>query len=121
MQPEELEDRRVDFAVRIGNIVDALPHSRLGWHIAEQIVRSGTSPAPNDAEGYAAEELARLRSQVEHQPEGATRDADLAAYHSQGRTATRAARLVDLLDETDQLCRIIASSILTARRNGRSH
>jgi hypothetical protein len=28
------------------------------------------------------------------------------------------ARLDDLLDETDQLCRIIPASILTARRNG---
>jgi four helix bundle protein len=32
-----------------------------------------------------------------------------------------ASRLTELLDETDQLCRIIASSILTARRNGRNH
>jgi len=31
------------------------------------------------------------------------------------------ARLVDLLHETNQLCRIIASSIVTARRNDRGH
>ena len=39
---EDLEDRLLDFAVRIGKLVDALPNSRLGQHIAAQLVRSGT-------------------------------------------------------------------------------
>ena len=45
MTPEVLENRLVDFAVRIGKVADALPDTRLGQHIANQIVRSGTSPA----------------------------------------------------------------------------
>ncbi|PSQ72590.1 MAG: four helix bundle protein, partial [Bacteroidetes bacterium QH_2_64_26] len=40
MTPERLENRLVDFAVRIGNVADALPDTRLGNHIAGQIVRS---------------------------------------------------------------------------------
>ncbi|PSQ68372.1 MAG: four helix bundle protein [Bacteroidetes bacterium QH_1_64_81] len=55
MTPEVLENRLVDFAVRIGKVADALPDTRLGQHIANQIVRSGTSPAPNYSEGCAAE------------------------------------------------------------------
>ncbi|MCS3645102.1 hypothetical protein [Salinibacter ruber] len=47
MTPKELEDRLIDFAVRIGNVADALPETPLGQHIADQILRSGTSPAPN--------------------------------------------------------------------------
>lgn len=34
MTPEKLENRLVDFAVRIGTVADALPNSRLGNHIA---------------------------------------------------------------------------------------
>jgi four helix bundle protein len=55
MTSEELEDRLIDFAVRIGKVADALPDTRLGQHIAGQLVRSGTSPAPNYSEGCAAE------------------------------------------------------------------
>ncbi|MCI0376810.1 MAG: four helix bundle protein [Gemmataceae bacterium] len=58
MTPDELLDRLVDFAARIGKLVDALPDTHLGRHVAGQIVRSGTSPAPNYAEACAAESRA---------------------------------------------------------------
>src|SRR5258708_12547782 len=56
--PEGLTDRLVDFAARVGKVVDALPETRLGRHIAGQMVRCGTSPAPNYEEGCAAESRA---------------------------------------------------------------
>ena len=52
---EELEDRLLEFAARIGKLVEVLPDTRLGRHVAGQLVRSGTSPAPNYAEACAAE------------------------------------------------------------------
>ena len=52
---EGLEDRLLDFAARVGKMVDAIPDTRLGRQIASQLVRSGTSPAPNYAEACAAE------------------------------------------------------------------
>ena len=51
----DIEERLLDFAVRVGRAIDALPDTRLARHIAGQLVRSGTSPAPNYAEGSAAE------------------------------------------------------------------
>ena len=51
----DIEDRLLEFAVRVGKAIDALPNTRLGRHIAGQLVRSGTSPAPNYAEACAAE------------------------------------------------------------------
>ncbi len=51
----DLEDRLVDFAVRIIGVVEALPESRAGKHIAGQLIRSGTSPAPNYGEAQSAE------------------------------------------------------------------
>jgi hypothetical protein len=47
MTPAELSERLISFAARIGKVVDALPDSRMGRHIAGQLVRCGTSPAPN--------------------------------------------------------------------------
>jgi hypothetical protein len=44
---DDILERLLDFAARVGGVVDALPDTRLGRHIAGQLVRSGTSPAPN--------------------------------------------------------------------------
>ena len=52
---EDLEDRLLEFAARVGKLVDAMPETRLARHVAGQLVRSGTSPAPNYAEACAAE------------------------------------------------------------------
>src|SRR5437773_10162364 len=55
MTPDELSERLLNFAVRVSRVIDSLPETRLGRHIAGQLVRSGTSPAPNYAEACAAE------------------------------------------------------------------
>lgn len=53
--PNELEERLIDFAVSVINVIEALPNSKAGNHIAGQLVRSETSPAPNYGEAQAAE------------------------------------------------------------------
>ena len=55
MSSEELSERLWEFAALVGKRVDALPDSRLGRHVAGQLVRCGTSAPPNDDEGCAAE------------------------------------------------------------------
>ena len=51
MTPEELSKRLWQFAARVGKVVDALPDTRLGRHVAGQLVRCGTSAPPNYDEG----------------------------------------------------------------------
>ena len=51
----DLEKRLIDFAVRIIDLVETLPNTRAGNHIAGQLVRCGTSPAPNYDEAQSAE------------------------------------------------------------------
>ena len=58
MTSDELVERLIDFAARVGKVVDALPDTRMGRHIGGQLVRSGTSPAPNYEEACAAESRA---------------------------------------------------------------
>ena len=53
--PRDLEERMIDFAVRIINVVEALPNTKVGNHIGGQLLRSGTSPAPNYGEAQSAE------------------------------------------------------------------
>jgi four helix bundle protein len=53
-----LQDRLVDYAVRIIKLSEALPDTKAGKHVSIQILRSGTSPAPNYGEGQSAESKA---------------------------------------------------------------
>ena len=58
LRANELEERLIDFAVRIGRLSTNLPRTAAGKHIAGQIMRSGTSPAPNYGEARGAESQA---------------------------------------------------------------
>jgi len=57
-QADELENRLIDFAVRIVKLSASLPRTAAGRHMAGQILRSGTSPAPNYGEARGAESAA---------------------------------------------------------------
>lgn len=51
----DLQDRLIDFAVRIVRVAEALPDTKIGNHIRGQLLRCGTSPAPNYGEAQSAE------------------------------------------------------------------
>lgn len=57
MNKIELEERLVEFAVLIIDIIDKLPSSKASNHISGQLLRSGTSPALNYAESRSAESM----------------------------------------------------------------
>jgi four helix bundle protein len=116
MNPDILSDRLLDLAARVGNVVDALPDTRLGRHIASQLVRSGTSPLPNYEEARGAES----RADFVHKLNIALKE--LRESRAWLRLIIRSAllpavRLEELLDEATQLCNIVAKSVVTAKNN----
>jgi four helix bundle protein len=111
---DDILERLLAFAVRIGKVVDALPETRMGRHIAGQLVRCGTSPAPNYAEACGAESkkdfVHKLGICLKELRESACwiemiLQADLLPQ----------SRLSPLSNECDELIRIIAKSIVTAK------
>ena len=52
---DDLEERLISFAVRIVRLSSRLPRTPAGKHIAGQILRAGTAPAPNYGEDRGAE------------------------------------------------------------------
>ncbi len=50
-----LEERLLGFSVSIIKLVEHLPNTRTGNHVAGQLLRSGTFPYPNHGEAQAAE------------------------------------------------------------------
>ena len=51
----DLEERLIEFAVNVIQVSDSLPETRVGNHIRGQLLRCGTSAAPNYAEAQSAE------------------------------------------------------------------
>ena len=59
MKTSDVEDRLLDFAARVGKMVDALPaKKKLAWHIANQLVRCSSSPGAMYEEAHGAESKA---------------------------------------------------------------
>jgi four helix bundle protein len=52
---DDIEERLVDFAVRIVKLSRHLPNTQAGKHISGQVLRSGTAPAAHYAEARGAE------------------------------------------------------------------
>ena len=116
---DDIEKRLISFAVRIIHLCSALPPTVPGKHIARQLVRSGTSPAPNYGEARAAESrrdfIHKLRICLKELNE--SRIWLLMVVQTEMLTAERMGQLVE---ECEALCRIINASIHTARK-GRSN
>ena len=113
---DDIAERLLDFAARVGKVVDALPESRLGRHIAGQLVRSGTSPAPNYAEACGAES----RRDFVHKLSIALKELRESRCWIQLIIKSELLpeqRLSEILDECEQLCAIVAKSIVTAKNN----
>src|SRR5215813_4695064 len=118
MTPGELSDRLWRFAARIGKVVDALPDTRVGRHVAGQLVRCGTAAGPNYDEGCAAESRADFAHKLSivlkelKETRGWLRFTIIAELLSDKR-------ITPLLDEAEQLIRIVARSIVTAKGKSR--
>jgi four helix bundle protein len=55
MNKHDLEERLINFAVLIIEIVETMPNTRAANHLAGQLLRSGTSPALNYGEAQNGE------------------------------------------------------------------
>ena len=116
MTPEELIERLIQFAARVGKVVDALPDTRMGRHIGGQLVRSGTSPAPNYEEACAAES----RADFTHKLSISLKELRESRCWIRLIIKTEMLpehRMGELLDECNQLCNIIGQSIVTAKKD----
>ena len=113
-QADELEERLIEFAVRIIKLSARLPRTPAGKHISGQILRSGTSPAPNYGEARGAESPAdfshKLRIVLKE-----LNETSIWLRVIKRSQLLRAELLSDIMIENSELCKIFASSLRTAR------
>ena len=111
-----MEERLLEYSARIIGIVELLPNTRTGNHVAAQVLRSGTSPYPNHGEAQAAESpkdfVHKLRISLK----------ELRETHRWLKLIRRVPLIekVELLDdisqETEELIKIFFASIKTAEK-----
>ncbi len=109
----DLEDRLLEFAVSVIALVESLPASRAGNHIAGQLLRSGTSPYGHHGEVESAESrkdfVHKLKSCLKELRE-ARRWLRLIARM---KKLTQNDHLSACLSESDELIRIFVASVRT--------
>ena len=116
VQRFDLEDRLVDYASAIIELTEALPNTRAGNHVAGQLLRSGTSSAPNYGEAQAAES----RRDFAHKLGiclKELRESRIWLRIIRRRGMLRDAVIEPKMRETEELIRIFKTSIGTAKRN----
>jgi four helix bundle protein len=115
---DNLEERLIKFAVRIINLCMHLPKTSVGKHISGQLLRSGTSPAPNYAEARAAESPDNFvhKLKIVHKEPNESR---IWLSIIKLSDLLSASQLGEIVVECEELCRIIGSSIKTSRQHTR--
>jgi four helix bundle protein len=111
---DQIEERLIEFAARIVQFSEELPKTPAGRHIALQILRSGTAPAPNYAEARGAES----RADFVHKLGIVGKELNETSVWL--RIALKIVLIkrdliIDVLQENLELARIVTASIKTAR------
>lgn len=112
----DLEDRLIDFAARSIKVAEALPTSRAGLHLSDQLTRSGTSPALNYGEAQAAESrkdfIHKMKIGLKE-----LRETQVCLKVIVKAELQESERLQPLMEENDELISIFVTSIRTAKQN----
>ena len=112
----DLEDRLLEYAASVIRLVERIPRTPAGAHVAGQVLRSASSPLSNHGEAQAAESV----DDFIHK---------LSVCLKELKESRRWLRLVQrvpllkpesqvdpLLNETEELIRIFSASIRTAQK-----
>jgi len=113
----DLQDRLVEYAVRIIRLSEALPETKAGKHVASQILRSGSSPAPNHAEAQSAESKADFVHKLKIALKELRETKIWLKIILKAKMIKPVSKLNPLLQETDELIAVLFTSIETARKN----
>ncbi len=111
---DDIQERLIDFAVRVLKVCDHLPASAAGKHVGNQLLRSGTAPAAHYAEARGAESTAdfihKLKICLKE-----LNETQVWLQIASKSNMIAAEKLADLQSECISLAKITNTSITTAR------
>ena len=117
MKKFDLEDRFIDYTIRISKVVEEIESSKLGSHIAGQLIRSGSSPALNYGEAQSAESRKDFIHKLKIILKELKESRICLKIIERKPLISNIAKLTPIMEETEQLIAIIYKSIETAKAN----
>jgi len=111
---DQLEQRLIAFGATIVSLSAKMPKDLQGRHISNQIFRSGTAPAANYGEARGAESRADFVHKLKVVFKELNETTIWLELIAQAKLLPEKI-VAPVLGESRQLCRIIATSIKTAR------
>jgi four helix bundle protein len=118
MSSDELSERFLELAVRVIKLCRKLEKTAIGKHTSDQLFRSGTSSGANYEEARGAESkrdfLHKLQVVLKELKESMFW---LKVIKRAGLLSHADPDLIFLLNENEQLVRIIAKSVVTAKNS----
>jgi four helix bundle protein len=115
----DLQDRLVDYAVRIIKLSETLPETKAGKHVSTQILRSGTSPAPNYGEAQSAESIADFIHKLKISLKELRETEIWLKIITKAQMIKPKSLLEPILQETNELIAILFKSVETAQKRPR--
>ena len=111
----DLEERLLEFSARAIRLSRKIEKSEAGKHVANQLLRSSTSPLANHAEAQAAESPKDFIHKLKISLKELRETQRWLKLVERVPLVEKPDLLKEILDETDQLIRIFVSSINTAK------
>jgi four helix bundle protein len=115
----DLEERLIDFAVRIIRIAESLPKTKVGNHIAGQLIRCGTSPAPNYGEAQSAESRPDFIHKMKVSLKELRETRVWLFIIVRANLIRPTSKLEPLINENNELISIFVTSIITAKQKNK--
>ena len=112
----DLEERLIDFAVRIIRMAESLPETKIANHISSQLIRCGTSPAPNYGEAQSAESRADFIHKMKVCLKELRETRVWLPMIVRAKLIKPASKLDSLIQESNELISIFVTSIRTAKK-----
>jgi len=113
----DLENRLIDFAIRVSEVVESLPKTKLANQVGNQIIKSGTSPALNYGEAQSAESLNDFIHKMKVVLKELRETYICLKIIIRKPLITPVSKLNGILQENNELISIFVKSIETATKN----
>ena len=110
----DLEERLIDFVIKVDEVIEQLPSSRLANYLAGQMIRSGTSPALNYGEAQSAESQKDFVHKMQVILKE-LRETRIGLKIVIKKPILNNAQILSVLKENEELIAIFAQSVITAK------
>ena len=117
MNKNDLEERLINFAVKIIEIVQAMPENKSSNHLAGQLLRSGTSTALNYGEAQSGESRKDFIHKINIVLKELRESNVCMKIIQRTKLFSQDEKINSALKENNELISIFVKSVETAKRN----